>query len=87
MTLDEYKKNPYAWPGGYTLLALMGDGEVLCHHCVVNESEVHDMSTTYPEWNDPAWKFEDCFIHWEGDPLFCAHCNKELPSEYGPIEE
>ena len=37
--------------------------------------------------DDPGWRFEDGFIHWEGDPIICANCNKPLPSEHGPVEE
>ena len=28
------------------------------------------------------------FVHWEGEPLYCAECNKEMESSYGiPDEE
>ena len=47
MTLEEYKKNPYAWPGGYQLLALMGDGETLCHKCICEEKEVYDVASSF----------------------------------------
>ena len=84
MTLKEFRENPFAWPGGYALLALMGDGDVLCHPCVKAESEVHE---GHDSGDDPWWRFEDGFIHWEGDPIICANCNKPLPSEHGPVEE
>ena len=80
MTLQEYKDNPYAWPGGYALLALMDDGETLCHACITGEEEVHEVGDA------DGWKFVDAFIHWEGSPLLCAHCNEELLSEYGEVD-
>lgn len=81
MNLQEARDNPYAWPGGYALLAVMDDGEVLCHDCLVREEEVHEGGER------DGWRFEDVTVHWEGPPEQCAHCNKDLPSEYGEIEE
>lgn len=80
MTLSEYRKTSYAWPGGYAILALMNDGEILCFNCVQQE-EIHEGGDT------GEWCFKDTFIHWEGPPLICAHCYKELKSEYGDPEE
>lgn len=86
MTLEEYKEykgNPCAWPGGYQVNALMGDGETLCHKCATTEPEVYEGKNPPYDGEDPCWKFVDTFIHWEGPSDYCAHCNKELPSEYG----
>jgi len=38
MTLEEYKENPYAFPGGYQINAIMDDGEMMCHECVCDPS-------------------------------------------------
>ena len=27
------------------------------------------------------------FVHWEGDPLYCERCSKEIESEYGSVDE
>ena len=79
MTLKEYQDNPFAWPGGYQVNALMDDGEVLCHECCSDPvNPVHEDKTL-----SDGWQFVDSFIHWEGESLYCAHCNKELESEYG----
>ncbi len=76
MTLAEARQTPYSWPGGYSLLALMDDGESLCHACL-QEPDVH-------EGGEPdGWRFEAIYVHWEGEPEICAHCNADLPSEYG----
>lgn len=84
MTLQEYRDTPYAWPGGYTILALMADGECLCHKCACDSSNpVHEDETMRD-----GWLFEGGIIHWEGAPLHCAHCDAVLESEYGdPMEE
>ena len=81
MTLQEYRDTPYAWPGAYTLLALMADGECLCHECACDPSNpIHEDGSCHDDW-----LFEDVFVHWEGTPLYCAHCNKELESEYREV--
>ena len=33
------------------------------------------------------WTPEAVFIHWEGEPLICAHSGREIPSAYGEVEE
>lgn len=86
MTLKEYQDTPYAWPGGYQILALMGDNEVLCHGCCCDKSNPIYDEVMYLDGDDRAWGFVAGFIHWEGSPEYCAHCNKELKSEYGEVE-
>lgn len=79
MKLAEARKTPYAWPGGYAVHALMGDGEIICHRCLqepdVHENEGHG-------W-DRGWRYDSPYIHWEGPDEYCAHCGVALPSEYG----
>ena len=83
MTLQEYRDTPYAWPGGYTLLALLADGECLCHECACDpDTPIHEDGSCHD-----GWLFEDTFIHWEGSSLYCVRCNKELESKYGEVEE
>lgn len=85
--LKWYKENPFAWPGGYQLNALMGDGETLCFDCVTTEEEVYEGENPPQDGNDPAWQFVTAEVYWEGPPIQCAHCNKELRSEYGDPDE
>jgi hypothetical protein len=33
-----------------------------------------------------GWHVDAVDVHWEGAPLQCANCDKELPSEYGGLE-
>lgn len=78
--LEYYRKNPYAWPGGYQLNAVMADGEYMCHECICNEDQVFQDDSKV---DTDEWRFIAADIHYEGPSLYCAHCNKELKSEYG----
>ena len=73
----------WAWPGGYQIIYLTQDGETLCSECANGEngSEAHETQ------EDAQWKLIGQEVHWEGESLYCAHCNKELESEYGSDEE
>ena len=84
MRLKEYQalSHPFTFPGGYTMYALMDDGETLCHQCCCENKEVHE-GNEY----DPQWQFVDVYIHWEGPAEICSHCGTELPSEYGDPDE
>ena len=72
---------PYAWPGGYEIVAVMDDGEILCMDCCKNnyreilDSTLHDIEDG---WKLAGFMMEavspDCCT----DDLisYCAHCNK-----------
>lgn len=80
-TRDKSGKLPgIAWPGGYSILYLTDDGAILCADCA-NGGNGSEASTTA----DPGsgWLIVAGFVHWEGAPDYCAHCNAELVSEYG----
>jgi hypothetical protein len=72
-----------AFPGGYSILYLCEDGEILCPQCANGEND-SDASETA---EDPSWRLVAAFVHWEGPEDYCSHCNKILPSEYGDPEE
>lgn len=78
-------REPCAWPGGYAKLLLMCDGELLCPKCVRSEFPAIARSTI--QKSRDGWQCEAITIHWEGPAEFCAHCNAELPSEYGDPNE
>lgn len=67
----------YAWPGGYEIHYLAKDGGVLCHNCANEEL----MRTIDPD--DEQFYIVDGDVHWEGAPLMCDHCGREIESEYG----
>ena len=68
----------FAWPGGYPVVHVMNDGEVLCADCVNNpKNPVHEGG-----YRD-GWRIEGSQIHYEGPDEICAHCGKVIPSAYG----
>ena len=76
LILDRNGKLPgIAFPGGYTILYYDYEHEILCRDCA---QEIHD---------DDEDEIKHAFIHWEGPPLLCNGCDKELPSEYGEPDD
>ena len=82
--LKDAIRHPYAWPGGYAKRILLSDGETLCQSCC-KEHFRSILDSTKHQLHD-GWVFETVYIHWEGDSEYCAHCNAQLDSEYGPVE-
>ena len=76
----------YAWPGGYPVVYITTDGGTFCPDCAngQNGSEARTEPGNYP--ND-GWVIVGHAIHWEGDPISCDHCNTEIESAYGPLED
>lgn len=79
----------YAWPGGYEIAFLMADGETVCFDCVKeNESRIIDSIELLAQGYQPNdWTPAAPFIHWEGAPVQCAHCNRDIESAYGEPDE
>lgn len=74
----------YAWPGRYPMALLMSDGE-----CIDSKSARENYKLIRRAMANPfrdCWKPEGVFIHWEGDPIICAHSDREIPSAYGESE-
>ena len=87
MNLEEYKKNPYAWPGGYQINGVTTDGEFVCHKCATeDDSQFHfdPDSSNYPLDGYGIVAFD---VYWEGPVLYCCGCNKGIESEYGDPEK
>lgn len=78
--LKRVVRQPYAWPGGYALIGLMSDGESVCAKCL--RSEFKTILQATKERDRGGWQLVDVFVHWEGDSLYCAHCNAEIAPEY-----
>jgi hypothetical protein len=38
-------------------------------------------------YNRNCWHPVEVFVHWEGDPLQCAHSGRMIESAYGPIDD
>lgn len=80
--LQEFiRSGGYAWPGGYPCALLMSDGEVIDAKAAWENYRLIRRKT------GRDWTPVDVFIHLEGEPLFCAHSGREIPSAYGEGEE
>lgn len=68
-----------AWPGGYSVVYLCADGAFLCPACANGEngSEASEFS------EEKQWKLIKADVYWEGPTEQCAHCGRDLESEYG----
>lgn len=66
-------REQYAWPGGYMLLGVTDDGELLCSRCIrenyreIRWSQRHKASDG---WNVLGWTHTGQ----EDGPIVCAHC-------------
>lgn len=67
----------YAWPGGYQMALLMSDGECIDAQSARENYRLIRRST------ERDWQPAAVFIHWEGEPIICAHSGREIPSAYG----
>jgi hypothetical protein len=76
------KLSAFAWPGGYPIVYICGDGGTLCPACANGENG-SDASTTA---EDKRWLLIGADIHWEGEPMACDHCCAEIESAYGAPE-
>ena len=79
------RANGYAWPGGYPMYALCADGEPLCVESV-RENYKQILRATRNPGSDKQWEIIGIDVHWEGEPLECAHSGKSIDSAYGVAE-
>lgn len=79
----ELLRSPYAWPGGYALRPIMGDGQILCQACLASEL------ATIGAWREacPEWSLSAVDVLWEGPPEACSHCGDLIPTEYGDPDQ
>lgn len=75
----------WAWPGGYPCALLMKDGECIDAQAARENFRqiLRAMRDERPWWRDAQWTPEAVFIHWEGEPLVCAHSGRIIESAYG----
>lgn len=71
----------FAWPGGYRLNVIMQDGATICADCA--RAEWRRIARSAAHSLHDGWAPAGAEIHREGPAEVCAHCGKELPSEYG----
>ena len=66
--------------GGYPIAYLCDDGGTLCPDCAEEEG------SELEEDRNSGWYIETGFVHREGEPLVCDHCNGTVDSAYGGAE-
>lgn len=82
------RSNGYAWPGGYQCALLMADGEPIdAQSARENYRQIRRHMVPDTGFHEDQWKPVEVFIHWEGEPLICAHSGREIPSAYGEIDQ
>lgn len=74
----------YAWPGGYPIAYRCGDGEIICPDCVNKNIDLVNREINNKR---DQWHVQCAFIHWEGPPEICSHCNTQIESAYGEPDE
>ena len=82
--LKNFIRQPYAWPGGYPMFAIFGDGEACCKKCAKTEFKTI-LSDTMQGYGS-SFQIVDVDVNWEDENLFCAHCGEQIESAYGETE-
>lgn len=80
------QSQPYRFPaftsvGGYTLVYVADDGEVICADCVNSEANVHFTG------HGDGWRIDAVGTYDEGPTEYCGNCNAAIESSYGDPEE
>lgn len=70
----------WAWPGGYPCALLMRDGET------IDAQAARENYRQIRRESGRDWTPEAVFVHWEGEPLICAHSGRLIESAYGGDE-
>ena len=75
-----------AWPGGYPLYFVCGDGAALCFECAKQERRamleaLDDVQRGHPA-ND-QWLPVAVEVNWEDTTLQCSHAGERIESAYG----
>ena len=71
----------YAWPGGYPCALLMADSE--CIDAQAARENFRQILDSLKHRTSRDWTPVEVFIHWEGDPIICAHSGRAIESAYG----
>lgn len=81
----DYIRHPHAWPGGYTKILVMEDGEVVCPACAKANYRLISNSTRHASGD--GWDANGVNLYQEGPDLSCSNCNAVITSDYGDPEE
>lgn len=82
-TVEEFfgalKQGPYAWPGGYPLFFICGDGSTLSF------SHVLDNKKDYARWIEDGCHdaIVGVCVNWEDQDLYCEDSGAKIDVAYG----
>ena len=84
------RSNGFAWPGGYPCALLMADCECIDAQPARENyrqilRELRNVNSG-ERWPNQDWTPVTVFIHWEGEPIECAHSGRMIESAYGVSE-
>lgn len=78
------RNGSYAWPGGYPMYFICGDGEALAFKTVKNNFK--EIVSAFMLCEDAQWRVIGCEVNWEDTELYDAHTNEQIESAYGDDE-
>ena len=87
VTLQDFIREPYVFPGGYAKVLVMADGEPMCHQCAKDNYRQISDSTRHNYGPSDGWAVWGSEIYWEGPDVQCCNCNAPIKSEYGDPEQ
>lgn len=83
--LKDFIRQPFAWPGGYPLFALMGDGGIICRHCAADNARMM-IESTRRDYGD-GWDCAAVAVNWENTDLVCDNCGQHIEAAYCEVTE
>ena len=87
---DERGRLPsYAWPGGYPIIYVTTDGEVVCPSCANNDGDSLPFVTdpALSESSDGSDVIVAGDVFYEGPDELCCHCGVVIESAYGDPDD
>lgn len=77
------RAGPYAWPGGYPMYFVMGDGESMSFEAARAEYRQLARAMRNKDRHNDGWLVVGCDINYEDNDMVCCHTGKKIPAAYG----
>lgn len=84
-TIKDAVRNKYAWPGGYPLYLITGDGDALSIDAARHNWRLVCSARIRGDKTD-SWYIVDADINYEDQNLYCAHSGERIEFAYGEEE-
>lgn len=76
------RSGPYAWPGGYPLYFVMGDGGA-CSFATAKAERRQFLDALAHSHRSDQWRPVAVEVNWEDATLRCDHSGERIESAYG----